>query len=1005
MSTTKKPHSITAHPQRATLTRHVAAALVALGATGFASHAAAQTTTPATPQKIEKIEVTGSLIKRIDSETPASVQIITAKDIKNSGFGTVEELMRSLSAVDASSLQDGAASGFVGGLATISLRGFGSQGTLVLINGRRIAPVGAVDINFGRGALINVNTIPKDAIERIEILKDGASALYGSDAMAGVVNYVLKKDYQGAEVNASYGANDNGVGVTKNMGISFGFGDLARQKYNVYGGFQASRRDPVMHADLKDRGDLARNNEYLGINGSLLRFTPDSVASPYASYYRVPTSLAGSTVINGISVANSSVFGANYLGTFPGCANENKVGAGVPNRLPNFTATTASFITNQCRFNFDEADEAIAKQDRYSGSVRGSFAISNDLTAYADVMVAKTKTTEVGIPFALTTGLVTSGNPTATTWPLLNGTFLSQNALILPVGHPDNPTNGSATAQPVQLVYRFGDVPRIDISELKSLRFTTGVQGIIGSWDVDAAFLYSRQENSRIQTGRLRKSLLDAALRTGSYRFTQPNDAAAIASISSDAVNEGESTVTAFDARGSRELFSMSGGAAAIAVGGEVRRESLASIPSDIYKTGDFIGLVANGAEGSRRSQALFTELRLPFLKTLEVQVAGRHERYSDFGNSNTGKVGFKFDALPDTLSFRGTAATGFRAPSISQIGNSFLLSFNNSQDRRVFDSLRCNSSNPAAPVSRADPSVARDCNVTGFTALPAGTVAAGSVPTIIAANPNLKAETSKSFTLGAIFSPMKNLDIGLDWWRFRRNSEIRVQRGIDVVDAYNANPIANANTIIRDPNPQSWLPGIPNSGPILVVLRGYGNFNYTETGGMDFDLNYRFPATAFGKFTFNLNGTITRYIDDQILSGTDPVQRVGTDAADVPKRKGSATLRWSHNDFSGWVRHNSTSALTRSTTATCLNATTPGNAYLAGSGYCRVGAERSWDIGGAYNNVAGLKGMTFGFALLNISDDYGRSTNVPNTFNYWDNGTAGQLGRRFNINLSYEFK
>ena len=189
------------------------------------------------------------------------------------------------------------------------------------------------------------------------------------------------------------------------------------------------------------------------------------------------------------------------------------------------------------------------------------------------------------------------------------------------------------------------------------------------------------------------------------------------------------------------------------------------------------------------------------------------------------------------------------------------------------------------------------------------------------------------------------------------------------------------------------------------MVLRGYGNFNYTETGGMDFDLNYRFPATNFGKFTFNLNGTITRYIDDQILSGTDPVQRVGTDAADVPKRKGSATLRWSHNDFSGWVRHNSTSALTRSTTATCLTAATPGNAYLAGSGYCRIGAERSWDIGGAYNNVAGLKGMTFGFALLNISDDYGRSTNVPNTFNYWDNGTAGQLGRRFNINLSYEFK
>jgi iron complex outermembrane recepter protein len=575
--------------------------------------------------------------------------------------------------------------------------------------------------------------------------------------------------------------------------------------------------------------------------------------------------------------------------------------------------------------------------------------------------------------------------------------------LILPVGHPDNPTNGTATAQPVQLIYRFTDLPLDDINELKTFRVTTGLQGSIGAWDIDTALLYSRQDNERVQQGRLRKSLLDRALATGSYRFTRPNDAAGIASVASDAVNEGKATIASIDIRGSRELWSMAGGKAAVAVGAEARRETLSSVPSDIYKTGDFVGLVANGAEGSRSSQAIFGELRLPIAKTLELQTALRHERYSDFGNSTTGKLGFKWDAIPTGLSFRGTAASGFRAPAISQIGDSFLLSFNNSQERRVFDSLRCNSSNPAAPVSRADPPVARDCNVTNFTAVPAGTATPGNLPTIIAANRNLKPETSRSYTFGTIVQPFASLDFAVDFWRFVRNDEIRVQRGIDIIDAYNANPTANAGLLIRDPNPATWLPGIPNSGPILVALRQFGNFNYTKTAGIDYDINFRFPASDWGKFTLNANGSVTRYFDQQILSGSAVQTLVGTTTADVPKHKGSATLRWSKSKWSSWARFNHTSALERTTTATCTQANpTAGNAFLQANGACHVGAERSFDIGGAYN---GIKGLTIAIALLNVENDYGRSTEIPHTFGYWDNGTVGQLGRRYNLNLSYKFK
>lgn len=976
---------------------------VSVGSAAIAFNAFAQQPPAPASEKIEKIEVTGSLIKRVDTDTPSSVQIITAADIKNSGYATVEDLMRSLSAVDASSLQDGAASGFVGGLATISLRGFGSQGTLILINGRRIAPVAAVDINFGRGTLLSVNTIPKEAIERIEILKDGASALYGSDAMAGVINYVLKKDYQGVEVGASYGANDKGAGVTKNASLTFGFGDLATQRFNVFGGLQVSRRDAVMHAELKDRGNLDQYNEYRRTAGFLERFTPDSVASPIASYYRVPTSLAGSTTLDGRTVANNSVFGVNYLGTFAGCPDELTVGKGVSTRLPNFLAGTASLRVGQCRFKLDDADEAIAKQDRVSASARASFALSNELTAYADVMAARTKTTEKNIPRAMTTTLVSSANPVAVTWPLLSGTFLNQNGLILPIGHPDNPTNGTASPERVQLIYRFTDVPFGSLNELKTMRFTTGLQGYVGNWDFDTALLYSRQDNSNVEQGRLRKSLLDASIAAGTYRFTQPNNAAAIASVSSDAVNDGEATVVALDARASRELFALPGGNAAIALGGEVRRETLTSTPSDLYKTGDFIGLVANGADGSRNSQAVFAEIRLPVLKVLELQGAVRHERYSDFGNSTTGKFGFKYDVVPAALAIRGTAATGFRAPSISQISDSFLLSFHSSQERRIFDSLRCDSSNPAAPVSRANPVVNRDCNVLNFAGIPAGTVAPGNLPTIISANRNLKPETSRSYTLGAIVAPTKNIDLAVDGWYFRRNEEIRVQRGIDIMDAYNANPAANADVLIRDPNPATWLPGIANSGPILLALRRFGNFKYTETAGFDYDFNLRFPASDLGKFSLNVNGTVTRYFDQQVLASLPAQKLVGTSAADVPKHKSSATLRWSKDNTSAWLRYNETSDLDRGvTTTTCLTSTSAGNTFLRDNGYCYVGAERTVDLGGAYT---GFKNLTLSFAVLNLFEDYGRSIEVPSTFTYWDNGTSGQLGRRFNLNVDYRFK
>ena len=966
--------------------------------------------TPALAQdadKTQKIEVTGSLIKRTDKATPSVVQSYTREDIRNSGYGTIENLLRANSAVDTGSVGDGAASGFVAGLSTISLRGLGSQSTLVLINGRRIAPVGAVDINFGRGSLISVNTIPKGAIDRVDILKDGASALYGSDAIAGVVNYILRREYQGVEGGATYESNDRGVGVTKGANLTFGFGDLESQRFNVFGGIAIDKRNQVLYRDIQDRGNQGEYDAFRNAGGSLSRYTADSSASLYGNYYKVPSALTGSTTINGIAVPNSNLSGANYLGTLPGCPDDRTVGKGVPNRPAGYLATTPSLINGFCRFNTDNYSEAIAAQDRFSGSVRGTYVFSPTLTATADAMYSRTNTKSRANPYALTTTLATTANPVVVTWPTLTG-FSSQNALVLPISHPDNPTRGTANAQPVQLIYRFEDLPTGDISLLESSRVTLGLEGSLGAWDFDAAAMYSLQDNRRTLQARPRKSLLDASIASGTYRFGQFNTQAAIASIASDAINTGKSSVASVDAHASRELFALAGGKAAVALGGEFRRESLSSDADANYRSGDYIGLVGNATKGSRNVTAAFTELSMPLLKQLELQAAARFEKYSDFGKSTTGKLGFKFTALPSELVFRGTAATGFRAPSISQISDSFALSFNNSQERRVYDNLRCNI---PALVSKAAVDVPRDCNVLNYSAIGAA-AAPGNVPTRVSSNKDLQPEKSNSFTLGFLWEPSKTFDLQLDAWYFNRQDEIRTQRTIDIMDAYNsgnnfagvtdASGLVTNGAIIRDPNPATWLPGIANSGPIILLVRKYGNYKYTRTSGIDYDANLRLPEFGMGKLSFKFAGTYTKRYDQLIIDGQPVSRLVGTSTSDIPKTRASLTLNWKTENWASYYRINHADPENTSTSDTCTAATSGTNLILQASDRCRVGRDKTADMGTTYT---GFKDLTLTAAIFNVTNDYNRSNGMPAAFTYWDPGLTAQLGRRVNFSASYQFK
>ncbi|HLO92671.1 MAG TPA: TonB-dependent receptor plug domain-containing protein, partial [Burkholderiaceae bacterium] len=206
------------------------------------------------PVRLERITVTGSNIRRLDLETALPIQVITAEEIRRSGKTSVTEILQSLTANGAGGMTDsGSFNSFAYGASGISLRGLGPTATLILINGRRVAPYSVPDINNGVTNFVNVDAIPRVAIQRIEILKDGASGIYGSDAMAGVVNIILRNDYQGTEAEAQARASDKGGFGTRWAGLTTGRGDLQRDGWNWMATVDMFQRDEVMFSSIADR--------------------------------------------------------------------------------------------------------------------------------------------------------------------------------------------------------------------------------------------------------------------------------------------------------------------------------------------------------------------------------------------------------------------------------------------------------------------------------------------------------------------------------------------------------------------------------------------------------------------------------------------------------------------------------------------------------------------------------------------------------------------------------
>lgn len=883
---------------------------------------------PSTPQKIEKVEVTGSNIKRVDAESTAPITIITAEEIKRSGATSVQELLNNLSIAQGGSLNDiSGGNGFSPGSATIALRGLGSQSTLTLLNGRRISPAAFNDPNTGQSVITNLNSIPATAIERIEVLKDGASAVYGSDAIAGVVNIILRKDFTGALVGATVTQNFDSDFQTRQVNVALGFGDLARNKYNVFVNYERFERDPV----------LVRDN--------------DNVDDRWAFAGTNPAGLGRRTVFSAFSFP-----GNLFRESVPGSFNFNTLALARPG--------CAVVIGGQCRYNQWDDREQSGKTIRDTTYARGSYDINANLSAFGEVSYSKATNTFSSEPLA---------NNIVTTW-LTNNSQPLRFVLALPVGHPDNPFAFRAG-----LAYRFVEFGRSqDISKTEDTRTLVGLKGTAGRWDWESAFLYNTSKQTSSSGRRLLFPEVQNAINDGSLRFNGTMNQAMIDRISTRYTNEGKSTTKIIDLKGSAEMGSLPGGPIGVAAGFEFRQDELVITPDANIVASRIVGLGASFASGKRNVSALFLEAALPITKTVEGTLAARYDRYSDYGSSTNPRVGIKWKALP-TLALRANYSTGFRAPSLSQISTSAVRSF----QAIASDPLRC-------PVTGDD----ADCR-------------ARTIASQIQFNPNLEPEKSKSQTIGFIWDVSKDTGVTLDYFKIRRNNEIDRFSSNFVLSRNFLGEARFATAVSRDPNPLSWLPGVPNSGPIQTIIRQYLNLGGTEVSGIDLDIAHRINLGEMGKLNLGLSSTYnmsSKFAREKSNPLTDSIGGVNT-----PRVRGNLASTWEYRSWTFGARYNYVGQFAfRDGFGTCefyLDGGTLGRGAAAIANVPGICTVRSWQTIDANASYSGFKNLVLRLVIRNIGDrkppfDYNANTTLGyNTAYHNPQGINGSF------NATYTFK
>jgi iron complex outermembrane receptor protein len=766
-------------------------------------------------QTLDRVEITGSAVRRINAETALPVQVIRRDEIERIGATSVSDLIQQLPAMQNFTNEGASVGGGGNGFSGASIHNLGETRTLVLLNGRRLATFAGQNIT-GSLAGVDLNTIPLASIDRIEVLTDGASALYGADAIGGVVNFITRRNQTDGAIEAGL-SNPQGGARESRVSFSKGIGNLESDGFNLSIGANYEKRT-VLKGTSRDFSKTGVIN--FNLNGRDVSFFNGS-----------PRGIPGN-VLHTDGYLVSPYYAAN--GECP------------PDHVPLLEGPD----TPACYYDYVAQLEIMPERERGSVLGQASFKIAGNHTAFAELLVSTTKNTNRLAP---PPGEILVGP---------DSPFWDQVLLVDP---------GATEAATVP--YRVSDVgKRTQTDKSDAQHLVLGLEGGVAGWDYNTSLTHSINKwDSSLGGGWARTGAIVAALESGLVNpFVLPGNQSpeAQAALNDSRIlgfwEGGKFTLDVLQLRASREIAQLPAGSLAFAAGINHSKEKFTKTASQIaqgigdQRFGDDAAIVPYTAK--RSSTGVFGELVAPIVKGLEMTGSLRHDKYSDFGNATTAKLSARYQPA-QTLLFRGSMGTGFKAPSVPQVAAT------RQQFGVTAGNFTCNPAGAGADLARAQ--IAADLGAE----CPPGNV---QYNVYAAGNPDLEPEKSNQWTLGFRVEPNPNLSFGADLW------QVKLKNEIGQVDE---------STIMGDP--LAWRQYFttytdPVTGDTLLALfQPNDNLGNRTQRGIDLDAKFR-ADTGLGRLTTQLGLTYMLKDSYQLSKNGPYLTSLGQFGPD-----GNVTFRW----------------------------------------------------------------------------------------------------------------
>ncbi len=795
---------------------------------------------------VDSVVITGSIIRRTNANSTSPLTVLDAQDLERRGVTQISTALQALAGNNAGALPDTFSGAFAAGASGASLRGLLVNSTLVLVDGLRGPFYPLAD--DGQRNFVDLNSIPSSTVERLEVLQDGASSTYGADAIAGVINVITRKNFQGFTGRAEYGVSEYGDGKSPAVSAIWGKGDLSRDGWNVYVAGEYEKDDFIWNRDRDYPYNTANLSPTVGrdANGNVVYRTNSIIngVQGNGAFRGISTATQLGALVRPYNAANTTAQGPWQLlaSSCPSPATPHVLTA---QELALGGVTNIAAGTTVCQVDLVKEYRTIQPEiERFSVSGRLTKRFGNGAEGYVAANFYQNETNRVGNP----NQIALSAPPavgveryigTAVTLPvyLKNGTL-----------NPQNPF--AAQGQVARILASLYDIPNSNTLINKNLRFAAGLQGSLADvWNYNLNFTAGRSSLDYTRRGSIYIQHLLDVIADGSYNFIdQTKNSQTVRSyVSPDNVQKSVSEIVQAEANISRALWTLPGGDLSLGAGASWRWERIDNPSANPFTGGPtegWLGINSFYSKGKRSVAAGYFEIDAPVLKTVDVNISGRYDHYSTGQKAFSPKIGVRYQPIK-ALAFRATYSEGFRIPSIAE-GNSQVTGYAGRSAPASFLALHGND----------------------------GYGQSYQLGLTTVGNPNLKPETSDSTNIGIVFTPTRNLTFSIDHFKINKKNVIAGGDSVPALEAYFAGrPIPEGYTVIAGvPNPNK-----PNLLPLPgFILSPFQNLNALQTAGFDFAANARFHLTDDVLWSSTFSATYIDHFDQSFPrpDGTVQVQR-----------------------------------------------------------------------------------------------------------------------------------